>query len=63
MGRNGRKYVQQNYRWDVILGKYEKMFARLQKPSEPSDARAATVRPWRPSADRDDGGVAAEAGH
>ena len=30
MGRNGRHYVRQNYRWDVILGKYEKMFARLK---------------------------------
>src|ERR687891_1855665 len=25
MGRNGRHYVRQNYRWDVILGKYERM--------------------------------------
>jgi glycosyltransferase involved in cell wall biosynthesis len=33
MGRNGRKYVQQNYRWDVILGKYEKMFTRLRQGS------------------------------
>jgi glycosyltransferase involved in cell wall biosynthesis len=32
MGRNGRQYVRQNYRWDVILGKYERMFARLRKP-------------------------------
>ena len=32
MGRNGRHYVRQNYRWDVILGKYERMFARLRKP-------------------------------
>jgi glycosyltransferase involved in cell wall biosynthesis len=31
MGRNGRRYVQQNYRWDVILGKYEQMFTRLKK--------------------------------
>jgi glycosyltransferase involved in cell wall biosynthesis len=30
MGRNGRHYVRQNYRWDVILGKYERMFARLK---------------------------------
>jgi glycosyltransferase involved in cell wall biosynthesis len=30
MGRNGRNYVRQNYRWDVILGKYEKIFARLR---------------------------------
>jgi glycosyltransferase involved in cell wall biosynthesis len=31
MGRNGRHYIRQNYRWDVILGKYEKMFARLRQ--------------------------------
>jgi glycosyltransferase involved in cell wall biosynthesis len=31
MGRNGREYVKRNYRWDVILGKYEKMFARLRQ--------------------------------
>jgi glycosyltransferase involved in cell wall biosynthesis len=31
MGRNGRKYVQQNYRWDVILGKYEQMFTKLRR--------------------------------
>ena len=30
MGRNGRHYIRQNYRWDVIMGKYEKMFARLR---------------------------------
>lgn len=31
MGRNGRDYVRRNYRWDVILGKYEKMFATLRQ--------------------------------
>ena len=30
LGRNGRAYVRHNYRWDVILGKYERMFARLR---------------------------------
>ena len=30
MGQNGRHYVRRNYRWDVILGKYERMFARLR---------------------------------
>jgi glycosyltransferase involved in cell wall biosynthesis len=39
MGRNGRHYVRQNYRWDVILGKYEKMFARL-RTAKPATARA-----------------------
>ena len=30
MGRNGRAYVRKNYRWDVIIGKYEKMFTKLR---------------------------------
>jgi glycosyltransferase involved in cell wall biosynthesis len=30
MGLNGRVYVRRNYRWDVILAKYEKMFTRLR---------------------------------
>jgi glycosyltransferase involved in cell wall biosynthesis len=30
MGRNGGAYVRKNYRWDVILSKYERMFARLR---------------------------------
>jgi glycosyltransferase involved in cell wall biosynthesis len=31
MGQNGRTYVRQNYRWDVILGKYDTMFSRLRQ--------------------------------
>jgi len=31
MGANGRDYVRHNYRWDVIIAKYEKMFASLRK--------------------------------
>ena len=30
LGRNGRDYVRQNYRWDVVLGKYERMFAKIR---------------------------------
>jgi glycosyltransferase involved in cell wall biosynthesis len=30
MGANGRAYVQKNYRWDVILQKYERMFTKLR---------------------------------
>jgi glycosyltransferase involved in cell wall biosynthesis len=30
MGANGRAYVRKNYRWDVILAKYEKMFTKLR---------------------------------
>jgi glycosyltransferase involved in cell wall biosynthesis len=31
MGRNGRDYVRRNYRWDVILGKYERMIERVRR--------------------------------
>jgi len=31
MGANGRDYIRHNYRWDVILAKYEKMFLNLRK--------------------------------
>jgi glycosyltransferase involved in cell wall biosynthesis len=30
MGVNGRAYVRGNYRWDVILQKYERMFSKLR---------------------------------
>jgi len=30
MGRNGRDYVRKNYRWDVVLGKYERIFAKVK---------------------------------
>jgi glycosyltransferase involved in cell wall biosynthesis len=30
MGQNGGAYVRRNYRWDVIISKYERMFARLR---------------------------------
>ena len=30
LGRNGRDYVRRNYRWDVVLGKYERLFARIK---------------------------------
>jgi glycosyltransferase involved in cell wall biosynthesis len=31
LGRNGRDYVRHNYRWDVILAKYERMMAKVKK--------------------------------
>jgi glycosyltransferase involved in cell wall biosynthesis len=31
MGRNGREYVRRNYRWDVILGKYDRILTKLRK--------------------------------
>jgi glycosyltransferase involved in cell wall biosynthesis len=30
MGRNGREYVRRYYRWDVVLGKYERLFGRVK---------------------------------
>jgi glycosyltransferase involved in cell wall biosynthesis len=30
LGRNGRDYVRRNYRWDVVLGKYDRLFGKLR---------------------------------
>jgi glycosyltransferase involved in cell wall biosynthesis len=30
LGRNGRDYVRRSYRWDVVLGKYEQLFAKIR---------------------------------
>ncbi len=30
MGRNGREYIRRNYRWDIVLSKYERVFAKLR---------------------------------
>jgi glycosyltransferase involved in cell wall biosynthesis len=30
MGRNGREYVRRNYRWDIVLQKYERVFAKVR---------------------------------
>jgi len=30
MGRNGRDYVRRHYRWDIVLGKYERIFAKVR---------------------------------
>jgi glycosyltransferase involved in cell wall biosynthesis len=37
MGQNGREYVRKNYRWDVILSKYERMLGKIR-----SGAKGAT---------------------
>jgi glycosyltransferase involved in cell wall biosynthesis len=31
MGRNGREYVKRNYRWDVIMQKYDRLITALRK--------------------------------
>jgi len=38
MGENGRAYVDKNYRWDVIISKYERMFTRLRGGSGAASA-------------------------
>ena len=38
-GAHGRDYVRKNYRWDVILAKYERMFAQIK-----GQARKASTR-------------------
>jgi glycosyltransferase involved in cell wall biosynthesis len=30
LGKNGRDYVRRNFRWDIVLGKYERTFARVR---------------------------------
>jgi glycosyltransferase involved in cell wall biosynthesis len=30
LGRNGADYVRQHYRWDVVLAKYERLFAKIR---------------------------------
>jgi glycosyltransferase involved in cell wall biosynthesis len=30
LGRNGRDHVRRNYRWDVVLGKFERIFAKVR---------------------------------
>ena len=32
MGRSGRDYVRRNYRWDVVLGKLDRIIARVRQP-------------------------------
>ena len=31
MGRNGREYVKRNYRWDVVLSKYDRMISKIRR--------------------------------
>ncbi len=31
LGRNGREYVRRNYRWDIVLGKFERLFAKVRE--------------------------------
>ncbi len=39
LGAHGRDYVRRNYRWDVILAKYERMFTQLKGQGRKSASR------------------------
>ncbi len=34
MGENGREFVMDNFRWEVVLGKYQAMFAKIKERNE-----------------------------
>jgi glycosyltransferase involved in cell wall biosynthesis len=60
MGRNGKAYVAQNYRWSTILRKYDALFSALADPSResadrdrPRDYRQPERRPQERERDRD----------
>ena len=38
MGRNGKAYVNQHYRWSTVLAKYDRMFTRLRGASREAQA-------------------------
>ena len=52
LGRNGKQYVNKNYRWSHVLRKYERLFARLAGPG----ADASPRPPQQPDRDRGDRG-------
>jgi len=60
MGRNGKAYVAQHYRWSTILRKYDTLFSALADPSregadreKPRDYRQPDRRPQERERDRD----------
>jgi glycosyltransferase involved in cell wall biosynthesis len=58
MGRNGQAYVNANYRWDIIMHKYERMMTRLKTPTpvrvtESDRSRRPAAAPQRSPAPRD----------
>ena len=39
MGRQGRDYVRVNYRWDVIMGKYDRLISKLENSRQTGHSR------------------------
>ena len=50
MGRNGRDYVQAHYRWNVILGKYDRLIGGLTAAGRSAARVPASARTLRASA-------------
>jgi glycosyltransferase involved in cell wall biosynthesis len=48
MGRNGKAYVERNYRWNIIINKYERLFSRLNTPVRDIRPPARDARPKPP---------------
>lgn len=53
MGENGKAYVNRHYKWSTILGKYERMFARLRPDGHDDEHRAGRERGSGPSRGQD----------
>jgi glycosyltransferase involved in cell wall biosynthesis len=47
MGRNGKAYINRNYRWSIVLNKYERMFGRMRVPAVQTREREKEHRPRR----------------
>ncbi len=52
MGRQGRHYVRTNYRWDVIMGKYDRLIAGMQRAQPASRNRRGRRRGGKNSSPR-----------
>jgi glycosyltransferase involved in cell wall biosynthesis len=48
MGRNGKAYVDRNYRWNIIINKYERLFSRLNTPVRDIRPPTRDTRPQSP---------------
>lgn len=42
LGANGRRYFEQNYAWDVVIGKYQALLARLQDENKTAGLAAGS---------------------
>ena len=31
LGENGRQYIRQHYRWDAVLGRFERLVSRVKR--------------------------------